>query len=79
MLEPTLKQYLPEAISKLAGYYSATFKLVCAARDKTCCVFQNVRVEPFQIQQTRSNVAWQIWKIWHKARGVSLKALWIFT
>ncbi|TVY16270.1 hypothetical protein LARI1_G008014 [Lachnellula arida] len=36
MLEPTLKQYLPEAISKLARYYSATFELVCAARDRTC-------------------------------------------
>ncbi|PVH73067.1 hypothetical protein DL98DRAFT_595369 [Cadophora sp. DSE1049] len=44
MLEPTLKQYLPEAIGKLGGYYSATFELICAARDRTCRVFQNVQV-----------------------------------
>jgi hypothetical protein len=54
MLEATLKQYMPEAIGKLAGYYSATFELVCAARDRTCRVFQNVRVEPFQIQMPAS-------------------------
>jgi hypothetical protein len=42
MLEPTLKQYLPEAIGKLARYYSATFELICAARDKMCRIFQNV-------------------------------------
>jgi hypothetical protein len=54
MLEPTLKQYLPEAISKLASYYSATFELVCAARDRTCRVFQCVQVEPFQIQMPAS-------------------------
>ncbi len=42
MLELTLKQYLPKAIGKLARYYFATFELVCATRDKTCCVFQNV-------------------------------------
>jgi hypothetical protein len=54
MLEPTLKQYLPEAIGKLARYYSATFELVCAARDRTCRVFQNVQVEPFQIQMPAS-------------------------
>jgi hypothetical protein len=54
MLEPTLKQYLPEAIGKLARYYSATFELVCAARDRTCRVFQNIQVEPFQIQMPAS-------------------------
>jgi hypothetical protein len=42
MLEPTLKQYLPEAISKLGGYYSAAFKLIYAARDRTCHIFQNI-------------------------------------
>ena len=47
MLEPTLKQYLLEAIGKLARYYFATFELVCTTRDKTCRVFQNVQVEPF--------------------------------
>lgn len=25
----SLKQYLPEAIGKLSGYYSATFELIC--------------------------------------------------
>jgi hypothetical protein len=47
MLELTLKQYLLEAIGKLARYYSTTFELVCATRDRTCRVFQNVQVEPF--------------------------------
>jgi hypothetical protein len=42
MLEPSLKQYLPEAIGKLGGYYPATFELICTARDRTCRVFQNV-------------------------------------
>jgi hypothetical protein len=31
---PSLKNHLPEAIGKLARYYSAAFELVCAARDK---------------------------------------------
>jgi hypothetical protein len=39
MLELTLKQYLLEVIGKLAGYYSATFELICAIRDRTCRVF----------------------------------------
>ena len=64
MLEPSLKQYVPEAIGKLGDYYSATFELICAARDRTCLycaardrtcrVFQNVQVEPFQIQMPTS-------------------------
>ncbi|PMD50947.1 uncharacterized protein K444DRAFT_544996, partial [Hyaloscypha bicolor E] len=51
ILELTLKQYLPEAIGKLGAYYSATFELICAARDSTYRVFQ---VEPFQIQMPAS-------------------------
>ncbi|PMD60360.1 uncharacterized protein K444DRAFT_642993 [Hyaloscypha bicolor E] len=35
MLELTLKQYLPEAIGKLARYYSATFELVYTTRNRT--------------------------------------------
>ena len=54
MLESSLKQYLPEAIGKLAGYYSAIFELICASRDRTCRVFQNIWVEPFQIQMPAS-------------------------
>jgi hypothetical protein len=46
---PSLKNHLPEAIGKLARYYSAAFELVCAARDKRCRVFQNIEVEPFEI------------------------------
>jgi hypothetical protein len=46
---PSLKNHLPEAIGKLARYYSAAFELVCAARDKKCRVFQNIEVEPFEI------------------------------
>jgi hypothetical protein len=54
MLAPTLKQYLPEAIGKLGGYYSAAFELICATRDRICRVFRNVQVEPFQIQMPAS-------------------------
>jgi hypothetical protein len=46
---PSLKNHLPEAIGKLARYYSAAFELVCAARDKKCRVFQYIEVEPFEI------------------------------
>jgi hypothetical protein len=46
---PSLKKHLPEAIGKLARYYSAASDLVCAARDKKCRVFQNIEVEPFEI------------------------------
>ncbi|KAH6668873.1 hypothetical protein B0J14DRAFT_152312 [Halenospora varia] len=49
--DPTLKRHLPEAIGKLARYYSAASELVCAARDKGCRVFQNIEVEPFQIHK----------------------------
>jgi hypothetical protein len=50
VLNPNLKRHLPEAIGKLGRYYSATSELVCAARDRTCRVFQNIQVQPFQIQ-----------------------------
>ncbi|CZR58861.1 uncharacterized protein PAC_08753 [Phialocephala subalpina] len=49
-LEPSLKTYLPEAIGKLGRYYSATSELVCAARNQAWRLFENVEVEPFQIQ-----------------------------
>jgi OTT_1508-like deaminase len=49
ILDPTLKIYLPEAISKLGRYYSATSKLVCAARYRACRLFESIEVEPFQI------------------------------
>src|SRR4051812_45436599 len=41
--DPTLKRHLPEAIGKLGRYYSASSELVCAARDKKCRVFEDVR------------------------------------
>ncbi|PSS18458.1 hypothetical protein M430DRAFT_120981 [Amorphotheca resinae ATCC 22711] len=47
--DPGLKTHLLEAIGKLGRYYSASFELVCAARDRKCRVFHNVQVEPFQI------------------------------
>src|SRR4051794_12195570 len=63
MLEPFLKQYLPEAIGKLGGYYSVTFELICAARDRSYRVFQNVQVEPFQIQMPASlqESSWRVY------------------
>ncbi|TVY14781.1 hypothetical protein LARI1_G007475 [Lachnellula arida] len=47
--DPSLKKHLPEAISKLARYYSAASELVCAARDKKCPVFRNIKIEPFKV------------------------------
>jgi hypothetical protein len=47
--DPSLKKHLPEAIGKLARYYSAASELVCAARDKNCRIFQNIKIEPFEI------------------------------
>jgi hypothetical protein len=53
-LDPTLKIYLPEAIGKISRYYSAPSELVCAARSKVYRMFQNIRVEPFQISIPQS-------------------------
>lgn len=47
--DPNLKKHLPEAVGKLGRYYSAASELVCAARDKTYRLFQNIQVESFQI------------------------------
>ena len=49
MIEPTLKEYLPEAVGKLGRYYSSTSELVCAARHRACQLFESIEVEPFQI------------------------------
>ncbi|TVY32390.1 hypothetical protein LSUB1_G008540 [Lachnellula subtilissima] len=46
---PSLKHHLPEAFSKLGRYYSASLELVCAARDRTCRVFENIQVEPVEV------------------------------
>lgn len=61
-LEPNLKKHLTEAIGKLGRYYSAASELVCAARDRKCRVFQNIRVEPFQIKKPASSSK-SPWKI----------------
>jgi hypothetical protein len=57
-LDPSLKKYLPEAIGKLSRYYSATSKLVCAARDRKCSVFHNIRVECHDQRANTSSVTW---------------------
>jgi OTT_1508-like deaminase len=49
ILSPSLKAYLPEALGKVGRYYSASLELICAARDRHCRVFLNVRIEPFQL------------------------------
>ena len=46
---PSVKKYLPEAVGKLGRYYSAVSELVCAARDRTCQVFQKIHIESFQV------------------------------
>jgi hypothetical protein len=48
-LNPSLKKYLQEAISKLGKYFSAVSDLVCAARDRKCRIFHKIHVEAFQI------------------------------
>ena len=48
-LNPSLKKHLPEAVGKVGRYFSVASELVCAARNKTCQLFHNVRVETFQI------------------------------
>lgn len=69
--DPSLKKYLPEAIGKLARYYSAASELVCAARDKECRVFQNIEIEPFEIptpacvQKTSEKVHAEIQLLFH--------------
>lgn len=47
--DPSLKRHLPEAIGKLARYYSSASDLLCAARDRKCRVFRHIEVEPFEI------------------------------
>ncbi|KFY04962.1 hypothetical protein O988_00372 [Pseudogymnoascus sp. VKM F-3808] len=61
-LESGLKKHLTEAIGKLGRYYSAATELVCAARDRKCRVFENIRVEPFQIKKpaSSSKLPWKI-------------------
>jgi hypothetical protein len=46
---PSLKNHLPNAIGKLGRYFSVSCELVCVARDRTCGIFHNIRVEPYKI------------------------------
>ncbi len=49
-LNPSLKAHLPKAMAKLGQYFSVASDLVSAARDRSCRLFRNIRIEPFQIQ-----------------------------
>jgi hypothetical protein len=49
-LEPSLKDYIPEATRKVGRYYAAASDLNSAARDKHCRLFLKVHVEIFQVQ-----------------------------
>jgi hypothetical protein len=49
-LNPSLKEHIPKAMTKLGQYFSAASDLVSAARDRSCRLFRNIRIEPFQIQ-----------------------------
>ncbi|KAF3481539.1 uncharacterized protein GIQ15_04298 [Arthroderma uncinatum] len=53
-LDPSLLMHLPVAIGKLGRYYSAASELVCAARNKQCPVFHDIRVEPFEVNKPGS-------------------------
>ncbi len=57
MLDPSLVKFLPEAFGKLGRYYSAASELVCAARDRRCRVFLNVRIAPWQIEARPESLA----------------------
>ena len=59
---PSLKKHLPEAIGKLGRYYVASVELVCAARDKTCGIFQRIQVESFYVPRP-SNIEAPIGKV----------------
>jgi hypothetical protein len=59
---PSLKKHLPEAIGKLGRYYAASVELVCAARDKTCGIFQRIQVESFYVPRP-SNIEAPIGKV----------------
>lgn len=62
-IEPTLKEYLPDAVGKLGRYYSATSELVCAARHKKARrLFQSIEVKPFQIPLAAS-LSKSYWKV----------------
>lgn len=50
ILNPSLKDHLPEALGKLGRYYAAAFELVYAVRDRQCRAFLVVRIEACQIQ-----------------------------
>jgi len=47
--DPSLKNHLLNAISKLGRYFSVSYELVCAIRDRTCGIFHNIQVEPYKI------------------------------
>jgi hypothetical protein len=47
MIDPSLKVYLPEAVSKLSRYYSATLELVYTARYSACYLFESIKVALF--------------------------------
>ena len=49
-LDPSLKEYIPEATRKVGRYYAAASDLISAARDKHCRLFLKVHVEIFQVQ-----------------------------
>jgi hypothetical protein len=57
ILDPSLKDHLPEALGKLGRYCAAASELICAARDRQCRAFLAVRVKACQIQVARQHLA----------------------
>lgn len=43
-LESGVKEFLPVAIGKIGRYYSISYELVCAARNKEYSIFNNIRI-----------------------------------
>jgi len=53
VLETRLKTSLSEVLGKIGRYYTAASELICAARDRKCRVFLEVRIEPYHIDVPR--------------------------
>jgi hypothetical protein len=49
-VDPSLKKHLLKSITKLGHYFSIASDLISAARKSSWKLFQNIDVEPFQIQ-----------------------------
>jgi len=50
-LESGVKKFLPEAVGKVGRYYSISYELVCAARNKEYSIFNSIAIETAPIRR----------------------------